>query len=180
MNITFGILCFLFSCVVSQFFCYFVLDDIVVNYNHFGLITYVLIRISITAYLSFIIWSIYKKRLNKPQIDLLFIVYTIFVLVLFFFKENLYTSADAAILLFSGNVILYIPLGFYIPFKFTNLRTSFVNLLFFLFPLFCESMQLISRVGVFDIKDIISDILGFYIGYAIYHYLVKKQSKKIT
>ncbi|APO45478.1 hypothetical protein BS614_16610 [Paenibacillus xylanexedens] len=66
-----------------------------------------------------------------------------------------------------GNIVLFIPLGIWIPWLFRRCRlfltfTSTVVLLL----LGVEVTQLITRVGSFDVDDIILNTIGAWIGYA--------------
>lgn len=76
-----------------------------------------------------------------------------------------------------GNIIAFMPMGFFIPIIFNNKR-SFLKLIFFsaAISLTIEILQLRFSVGSFDVDDIILNTLGgaigfclFIIAYGIYH-----------
>jgi len=71
------------------------------------------------------------------------------------------------------NVVIFIPLGIYAGVLFK--RWGFVKKLvfFFLISLMFEVLQLIFRIGAFDITDIITNILGGIIGSLIFEAIEK-------
>ena len=78
----------------------------------------------------------------------------------------------------AGNVILFMPFGFLFPFvsdvrKFKRGRTflgTFVVTVLFCFLI--EGIQLVSKVGVFDVDDIIMNTFGSVMGYAIFRIVI--------
>lgn len=77
----------------------------------------------------------------------------------YFTWENLLTNL-------AGNVLVFAPIGFLVPIirkKGTNLFSVFRISLYL--TLFIETVQLIFRIGVFDVDDIIMNTLGGVIGY---------------
>ncbi|MEK4661310.1 VanZ family protein [Priestia sp. FSL H7-0729] len=80
-------------------------------------------------------------------------------------RERYHT--DAWVKNLFGNIVLFIPLGIWIPWLFRRCHsfltfTSTVVLLL----LGVEVTQLITRVGSFDVDDIILNTIGAWIGYA--------------
>ena len=71
------------------------------------------------------------------------------------------------------NVVIFVPLGIYAGVLFK--RWVFVKKLvfFFLISLMFEVLQLIFRIGAFDITDIITNILGGIIGSLIFEAIEK-------
>jgi glycopeptide antibiotics resistance protein len=67
-----------------------------------------------------------------------------------------------------GNLLLFLPMGIYLPYIFKKLyifRNYFKYITLFLISI--EIMQLILRRGSFDIDDFILNIIGAIIGFAI-------------
>ncbi|WP_242263596.1 VanZ family protein [Bacillus cereus group sp. BfR-BA-01511] len=65
-----------------------------------------------------------------------------------------------------GNVIIFIPFGFLLPLLFKQINNvKMVSKIFIKFILLIESLQLITFTGVFDIDDIMLNMLGALIGY---------------
>lgn len=86
-----------------------------------------------------------------------------------------------------GNVVLFIPFGFLFSFIYskggtkkckTFIVTIFVSLVF---CLAIETLQLVTRVGVFDVDDIMMNMTGTVIGYLIFlllYCIVRKQKSE--
>lgn len=178
-------ICFFFCCLIAQIMCYFVFDDIIVVLIRPAPVVYIIIRIVIAVFLYIISKVIYDRKVSKIQIDMMFIFYSAFILVLLFFKGNAYTTGDLhinlnplniisdlktsnnAILLLIGNIILYIPFGVYFSYKLTNPQKLWFILLFAI-PIISEAIQLSAGVGVFDINDIILNFIGIVLGLILY------------
>lgn len=67
-----------------------------------------------------------------------------------------------------GNVIMFVPFGFLgiiFP-KLNDFKTLIINFLFGI--ILIESLQYFSRLGVFDIDDVILNTVGAAIGFRIY------------
>ena len=84
-----------------------------------------------------------------------------------------------------GNVAVFVPLGVYMPMLFNRCKNFFfTGLLCFMASLMAEIIQLISRVGSFDVDDLFLNTLGGLLGYILYmiwnfyHTRKKKKSRK--
>ncbi|PGV66510.1 VanZ family protein [Bacillus cereus] len=65
-----------------------------------------------------------------------------------------------------GNVIIFIPFGFLLPLLFKQINNvKMASKIFIKFILLIESLQLLTFSGIFDIDDIILNMLGALIGY---------------
>ena len=65
-----------------------------------------------------------------------------------------------------GNVLAFVPFGMILPMLTPKCRNFFhIVLLGFDFSLFVETIQLISKVGSFDVDDLILNTLGVLLGY---------------
>lgn len=80
-----------------------------------------------------------------------------------------------------GNVLAFVPFGFLVPVLYREQRKKgathighyfrsffFVSFLGFAFSLCIESIQLVTKVGCFDVDDLIMNTSGVMIGYAVY------------
>jgi glycopeptide antibiotics resistance protein len=68
----------------------------------------------------------------------------------------------------AGNVILFFPMGIYLPLFFRKTNKAgifFMSMIAMLFIV--EAIQLVTRRGSFDIDDFILNILGAFIGFGI-------------
>ena len=83
-----------------------------------------------------------------------------------------------------GNIALFVPFGFLFPFvaEKRNYRRSinfFVTLLVtVLFCVLIEGIQLVTKVGVFDVDDIIMNTFGSIAGYVLYR-IIRKPYKSV-
>ena len=72
----------------------------------------------------------------------------------------------AALLNLAGNVIGFLPFGFILPVIGKRMKNGFlVTVCGFCLSLFVESMQLIFKVGSFDVDDLLLNTLGTVLGY---------------
>ena len=68
-----------------------------------------------------------------------------------------------------GNVLLFLPMGLYLPFffnQFNKIKIYVISMSLLLFSV--EVVQLITRRGSFDIDDVILNMVGAFIGYGIW------------
>ncbi len=67
-----------------------------------------------------------------------------------------------------GNVFIFVPLGFFEPMA--SYRRSFLGTVFdgFLISMLVEVFQFISKVGRFDVDDLLLNTLGVILGYLIF------------
>lgn len=68
-----------------------------------------------------------------------------------------------------GNLLMFLPMGLYLPFFIRKVRNKkWYLLLMFVILLAVEVLQFISRKGAFDIDDFILNMLGAVLGFAIW------------
>ncbi|ADL04200.1 VanZ family protein [Lacrimispora saccharolytica] len=82
-----------------------------------------------------------------------------------------------------GNIVGFMPCGFFLPVISRRSRRWFNTvLLSFLFSLCIETIQLVFKVGSFDVDDMILNTLGGILGYILYkiiqHIRVRVRRKK--
>lgn len=85
-----------------------------------------------------------------------------------------------------GNIVVFMPFGFFVPSIKTNKPGPIggflmISALGFLFSLAVETAQLITKVGCFDVDDLFLNTVGValgYIGYGICHLIFGKRKKK--
>jgi glycopeptide antibiotics resistance protein len=78
---------------------------------------------------------------------------------------------DVFIYNLAGNVVAFMPLGFLLPLAFRDFRARKTYFVSFVLIIFAEVSQLVSRRGVFDVDDLLLNMLGSIIGYGIYKLL---------
>jgi glycopeptide antibiotics resistance protein len=123
---------------------------------------------------------------------LLFVAYVLLLFKLLFFKVRLnfsdisigrnfipfyriyyYASGQepyqvGALNLF-GNILLFVPMGFFLPAFFKCIRSAKRLLLTVAFISFCiEVLQLLTTTGEFDIDDVLLNTLGALVGYRLF------------
>ncbi len=85
-----------------------------------------------------------------------------------------------------GNILCFVPFGFFMPMVFKRLKNGIViTIMTFLFSLSVEIIQLVFKIGSFDVDDILLNTLGGIIGYIgyfiskiIYKQMVSKSKGK--
>ena len=77
-----------------------------------------------------------------------------------------------------GNLAAFAPLGFLLPFVLgAGKKLSATVICSFVLLMLAETAQLVFRVGVFDIDDIILNMAGVLGGYILYRLVWKKRMK---
>lgn len=75
----------------------------------------------------------------------------------------------ASFLNIGGNVIGFLPFGFFLPVISDRFRNGWLTgLLGFSLSLFVECTQLVFKVGCFDVDDLILNALGAVLGYVMF------------
>jgi len=96
-------------------------------------------------------------------------------------------NQDYFILNFVFNIVAFIPFGFFLPFLSRERKgRKFLYVMFsaFLFTLSIEVLQLVLKVGTFDVDDIFLNTVGGFIGFILFkttkgvHTLIRKGVNK--
>jgi glycopeptide antibiotics resistance protein len=184
---------FVLSFIVSIFIFMKKLDDIIINISSSSIV-FISGRIVLAVLISVIIISIMNKTINHLQLDILSIIYILFVLSLTFFKgdnnsvvginmnplqiiNDLNMSYNTSLLIL-GNLLCYIPIGIYLRYKLKTLSNLYLTIYFIVFNTLIELVQYMLRYGSFDIDDIIINTTGFLLGLTVYK--IVKQYVKIN
>ncbi len=86
-----------------------------------------------------------------------------------FIKYREIIGVESFMVNIAGNIFAFCPFGFLLPVLNNKKRgILYVTLVSFEFSLFIELIQLITRVGSYDIDDIILNTIGGILGYIIY------------
>ncbi|SDB18438.1 VanZ family protein [Eubacterium oxidoreducens] len=138
-----------------------------------------------------------KRSLQKVVCSLLFLTYLIVLFYFLFFAESFgrnFASEEyqynltlfkeimlywnyreqigygAVFINLIGNIGAFVPFGFLVPSMFPKKNVFFPKVLLegFLFSLIVESIQLFTKVGSFDVDDILLNTIGVVIGYIIF------------
>lgn len=68
---------------------------------------------------------------------------------------------------FVGNILAFVPFGFFLPLLSIRLRSSFILIVGLTFgsSLLVEVIQFFTRVGAFDVDDLLLNTIGGIVGY---------------
>lgn len=81
-----------------------------------------------------------------------------------------------------GNIVVFMPIGMFLPSLFSRCRNIFYTTILTLEISLCvELVQLLTKVGSFDVDDLLLNTLGGICGYIIYmiYYGIKRLFKKM-
>lgn len=86
-----------------------------------------------------------------------------------FLKYYEVLGIEVVVLNLAGNVVAFMPFGFFLP-VFSERCKRFLNTVFYSFELslLVELIQLVTKVGSFDVDDIILNTLGGALGFVLY------------
>jgi len=103
------------------------------------------------------------------------------------YKEAWISASETAWRNIILNILMFVPLGFWLPVGKKEFRVFWKTYLFgFLLTVGIESLQLILSLGLFEVADLFNNTLGTMIGYGLYkivEYIVllfKKQKPKLS
>ena len=144
-------------------------------------------------------WRILKMKKHRHLIlgAVLFVLYLVLLTYFLFFAEEMGRSPDARaeysynLTLFKeirrfllyrnilgwravflnifGNVLAFMPFGFFLPVIWVRTRHWYITvLLSFAMSLLVETMQLVGKVGSFDVDDLLLNTIGGFAGYIIF------------
>ena len=87
----------------------------------------------------------------------------------------------AAIVNLFGNIGMFIPLGFCLPWVFARLRGWWKTLLTSALIIICvELTQLVTLLGHCDVDDLILNLIGVLIGYVLWAVTLRKKEEPTT
>ena len=136
-----------------------------------------------------------KKHRHRILGAVLFVLYLVLLTYFLFFAEEMGRSPDARaeysynLTLFKeirrfllyrnilgwravflnifGNVLAFMPFGFFLPVIWVRTRHWYITvLLSFAMSLLVETMQLVGKVGSFDVDDLLLNTIGGFAGYS--------------
>ena len=86
-----------------------------------------------------------------------------------FFKYRDSLGNMAVVLNLVGNVVAFVPFGMFLPIMNRRFRSFFyMTFLTFEFSLIVELIQLVCKVGSFDVDDLLLNTIGGILGYLIF------------
>lgn len=141
-------------------------------------------------------FDIYSHKF-KIFANLIFFIYLTFVLRLAVFRDNFDISRIFEIgkynlnlfidyknvwqnggfktffKLFFGNLGWFLPFGMFLRYKFINLQIYKILFFGFLFSLCIEISQFVFKTGIFELDDLILNIIGVFLGIKFCEFLIK-------
>ena len=131
-----------------------------------GTVVFLIIYLLILAYVCFL-----SERFGRAEVQKTYHINLIpfHEMIRFYtYRENL--GMEAFVINMFGNVAAFIPFGFILPILRWNRRKGlkYTVMMTFCLSLTVESIQLLCRVGAFDVDDLILNTLGGVVGYMIF------------
>ena len=78
-------------------------------------------------------------------------------------------NLDTVIKNLAGNLLLFVPMGAFLPFAFDKMKKLWrVVLVLLVVILSVELMQIVLAIGSFDVDDLLLNMLGGMLGYSIF------------
>lgn len=128
-------------------------------------------KIKLFLFISYMALLIYMLFLSDGRCVMSTYRYNLepFKEIIRFVKYRHVVGYSAFIINVIGNIVAFMPFGFFIP-QIATKRTGFFKVLCltFIFTLSVETIQLISKLGRFDIDDIILNTIGGIFGYILF------------
>lgn len=107
-------------------------------------------------------------------------------LVLFFeirrFIRNIdYLGWKSVIINVLGNVVAFMPFGYYVP-KIIKKKLGilYTTILSFEFSLIVEFVQLVTKLGCFDVDDLMLNTIGGFLGYLCFYLIDRRQQESVN
>ncbi len=137
------------------------------NYNTYSKPMHMLFFLSYAILLTFLLFSdAFDNRTKLRTINLIPLK-----TIINFLTAGSTLSLRVIIVNLLGNIIIFIPLGFYIKALMKkNLPTLFVTIFI---PIIIEASQYILAVGISDIDDVILNVMGEWLGFYLLYLLNK-------
>jgi hypothetical protein len=182
-------------CVVLSFvICFYLLDDLLLKfYPVASQLIYLLMRLFIAVVLLIFTKRLFqkdKKIIDKTVLNIAILFYFILLVAILFFGRSststginfvpfktiisyLINDINVSLTISNllGNLFLLMPLGIMLKTKIKSLKLYILTCVILLFSV--ELIQLIFKVGSFDIDDMILNSFGLLIGYLVYQYKQK-------
>lgn len=79
-----------------------------------------------------------------------------------------------AVLNLGGNIGLFVPIGFMVPFLRPKISWPGIGFLAFISGFSIELTQALFRLGIFDVDDLLLNSLGVLLGYALFRAFMRR------
>ena len=128
------------------------------------------------AYLGFLLYLVFfAEQFGRAESDRVYRYNLVPFQEIRRYIRYFHTLGIYAVINLAGNVAVFVPFGMWLPILAVPARKGY-HLVFytFLFSLMIESVQLLFRVGSFDVDDLFLNTLGGLIGYILYCFLKRR------
>lgn len=156
-------------------------------WNRLGYKSNLIIIITFITLVYYVIYILLNIKLEgrkfREYINKFIVIYIIFILAITYFKARLphitfvfnpfefFFSIKEDILRgvvnLIGNLFMYIPVGMYFRYRFYKSNKGLIEI-FLIYIILVEFLQAITKCGVFDTNDILTNTIGFIIGLNLY------------
>lgn len=145
---------------------------------------HIIIKVLFYVYVIIMLWLLLGQRLValtfynyseqiKNNINLIPFITIERYLTLIKYTPNLYLAKHAIINLL-GNIVMFIPLGIFVPATIKKTRNYLIFILYIIITItLVEVVQLFTLLGSCDIDDLIFNTIGASIGYLIFLIIYK-------
>jgi glycopeptide antibiotics resistance protein len=143
------------------------MNNRMMNKKNFFIILLFIVYVCIFIYSVFLVHS--EKGISSENIYKLFNfipfkkTYTDFIYII---ENGPFARSNLAKNIF-GNILLFMPLPFFLRMIFNIHKMAHVLLIGLLLSLWVETMQYIFVLGVSDIDDVLLNVLGVYVGFLL-------------
>lgn len=142
-----------------------------------GKIIYALSYVLFISYSILMLWEVFIGPYRSYSGVRRYNIVPLKTILSFIINANHYTTWIVFINL-AANIITFIPLGFFLPWLFKSINSLKKTLIYcFSIILFIEIMQFVLNVGIFDVDDIILNMIGSLIGFMFYMFADKIKIK---
>ena len=148
-----------------------------------------IIKIAFAMYCILMLWLLFGQRIGwntaesyfeqlKHSINLI-PFHTIQIFVNSLLKGNNTSEIRHAVINLAGNIVMFIPLGFFVPSfskKFNKLLKTLACAMLCIITV--EILQLLLLLGSCDIDDLILNMVGVTVGYTLYQFYLARGKRK--
>lgn len=140
-----------------------------------GWVIFVLYLLALTYFMFF---SEMMGRTGNEQLDYAYNL-ELFKEIKRFYTYREQLGMQAVLLNLLGNVVGFMPFGFFLPIVSRRGKKWYNNwLLGFLLSLCIETTQLVFKVGSFDVDDLLLNTIGVILGYFVYQVVQKARIRR--
>ena len=145
-----------------------------------------IIKTSFTLYIILMLWLLFGQRMGREPVGSYWEVINSSINFIPFKTINLFIRAIQgsfsdytvrhSVINLAGNVIMFVPLGFFIPSVFSKYSFLKCMLVCSIGIIIVEIVQLFTLLGSCDIDDFILNMTGAAIGYGLFRIILRREN----